>query len=137
VNWPKTKNPRSVFNPLLGYRRQAEWNDLSNHLSLYPWEHEGPDLWVTVRVPEGIHRASLYFFNKDGQSGPDRYRDFPLELKQTLPDLEAMDRVPALARTRVTDFWGGVYKQFALCGPAQFSFKVHRNHSHYYASGVA
>ena len=87
-------------------------------------------MWVTVTVPAGVHRASLYFYNKDGQSGQDRYRDFPIELKNTLTSQKQMNAAPTLARARVTDFWGGVYQQFALCGPAKFSFKVRRNHSH-------
>ncbi len=129
VTWPRTDNPRSLFSPLLGYRRQSDWNDLSNFLDNYPWAHEGPDLWVMVKVPAGVHRASLYFFNKDGQRGHDRYRDYAIELKNTLPDMIKLDAAPAIARTRVTDFWGGVYEQFALCGPAQFSFKMRRTHS--------
>ena len=130
VNWPRTINPRSLFDPLSGYRRQSEWNDYGNELDVYPWAFEGPDLWVTVTVPVGVHRASLYFFNKDGQSGQDRFRDFPIELKNTLPNQKQMNAAPTLARARVADFWGGVYEQFALCGPAKFSFKVRRNHSH-------
>ena len=35
-------------------------------------------------------------------------------------DLTRVDALPTQARTRVTDFWGGVYKQFALRGPATF-----------------
>jgi hypothetical protein len=130
INWLKTDVPRSVYSPILGYRRQAEWSDYGNILDYHPWSHEGPDIWVNVTVPAGMHRASLYFFNKDGQADQNRFRDYPIELKRTLPDLQEMDEAPALARTRVSDFWGGVYKQFALCGPAKFSFKVGRNHSY-------
>ena len=130
INNPHTDNPRSLFSPLLGYRRQSEWNDYGNELDVYPWAFEGPDLWVAVTVPAGVHRASLYFYNKDGQSGQDRYRDFPIELKNTLTNQKQMNAAPTLARARATDFWGGVYQQFALCGPAKFSFKVRRNHSH-------
>ena len=129
ISWTRTDNPRALFSPLLGFRRQSEWNDYGNELDVYPWSFEGPDLWVTVTVPAGVHRASLHFFNKDGQSGQNRYRDFPIELKNTLPNQKQMNAAPTLARARVSDFWGGVYQQFALCGPAKFSFKVRRNHS--------
>ncbi len=192
VTSPNTQIADSLFDPLLGHRRQAEWIDLSNSfVGLYPWSYDGPDIWLTVQVPGGLHRASLYFHNKDGQSNTDRFRDFPVELKGIateapapaefdLParletvrklqrqlaaartkfkpgspeivalqkqvadaralltqntgaasdaDLRRADALPTLARTRVTDFWGGVYKQFALRGPATFYFKVRRNHS--------
>ena len=146
-----------------------------------------------MKVPDGLHRASLYFHNKDGQSNTDRFRDFMVEVKgvgtEIVPaepafdlktrlanyqdlqrqlkearakfapasaevvalqkqvaaarkllmgqatggsddaELRRADGLPTQARTRVTDFWGGVYKQFALRGPATFYFKVRRNHS--------
>ena len=198
VTFADTQIHDSLFDPLLGHRRQAEWIDLSNSfVGLYPWAYDGPDIWLSVQVPDGLHRASLYFHNKDGQSGTDRFRDFPVELKGVAtekatatakPTLQArlgavqklqsqlaeartkfaagspeitslqkqiadarrllaqgtgatgtgatgegalsrIDALPTLAHMRVTDFWGGVYKQFALRGPATFYFKVRRNHS--------
>lgn len=201
VTFANTQIPASLFDPLLGHRRQAEWIDMSNSfVGLYPWAYDGPDIWLSVRVPAGLHRASLYFHNKDGQSGTDRFRDFTVEAKgvasdETVPtdpaadlktrveavselrrqlkearakfkpdspevlalekqvasaralmmesaragatqnagadddELRRVDALPTQARARVTDFWGGVYKQFALRGPATFYFKVRRNHS--------
>ena len=193
VTFADTQIPASLFDPLLGHRRQAEWIDLSNSfVGLYPWAYDGPDIWLSVQVPEGLHRASLYFHNKDGQSNTDRFRDFGVEVKGVSPDANApavtdlktrvealqelqrqltvartkfkpgspeitslteqiaiarallmqgtaqgsndaelrrVDALPTQAQTRVTDFWGGVYKQFALRGPATFYFKVRRNHS--------
>ena len=198
VTFANTQIPASLFDPLLGHRRQAEWIDMSNSfVGLYPWAYDGPDIWLSVQVPAGLHRASLYFHNKDGQSNTDRFRDFIVEAKgvasetpdapdaatelktrveavqelrrqltsarakfkadspeiselekqlagaralmtQRIPgaapqtddaELRRVDGLPTQARTRVTDFWGGVYKQFALRGPATFYFKVRRNHS--------
>jgi hypothetical protein len=194
VTFAKTQIHDSLYSPLLGHRRQAEWIDLSNSfVGLYPWAFDGPDIWLSVKVPAGLHRASLYFHNKDGHSSTDRFRDFPIEVKgaatagapaptevdiktrieavqklqrqltlarakfaadsaeikslqkqvttahqqlrQVLAtgnnnsELTRIDALPTLARARVTDFWGGVYKQFALRGPATFHFKVRRNHS--------
>ena len=194
VTFANTQIHDSLYDPLLGHRRQAEWIDLSNSfVGLYPWAYDGPDIWLSVQVPDGLHRASLYFHNKDGESGTDRFRDFPVELKSvaaedapatpkfdiparlaamrqlqrqladartkfapTSPEITVLkkqvaaarqillqaataanndseltrvDASPTLAHTRVTDFWGGVYKQFALRGPATFYFKVRRNHS--------
>lgn len=150
ITWANPDTRRALYDPLVGHRRHAEWTDLSNFLNTYPWEWDGPDLWVTVKVPAGVHRASLYFYNKDGQRGHDRYRDFPIELKRAptgdpkfkeMPVdyrnelrrsravLSHVDLTPTLARTRVSDFWGSMYKQFALRGPGTFYFKVGRNHS--------
>ena len=198
VTFANTQIPASLFDPLLGHRRQAEWIDMSNSfVGIYPWAFDGPDIWLSVQVPAGLHRASLYFHNKDGQSNTDRFRDFIVEVKGVAsenpdaPDAETelktrveavqalrrqliaarakfaadspevsalekqladarslmtqriagaapetddaelrrVDGLPSQARTRVTDFWGGVYKQFALRGPATFHFKVRRNHS--------
>jgi Two component regulator propeller len=64
-------DPRVLYNPMIGYRRQADWDD---HGEAYPMSHEGPDVWASVVVPEGLHQISLYFFNKDGHDGHNRYR---------------------------------------------------------------
>ncbi len=37
---------------------------------------------------------------------------------------------PILARTRVKDFFGGVYKQFAVTGPGAFDFAIRRNYGY-------
>jgi len=187
VTWANPQTRNALYDPLVGHRRHAEWTDVSNFLNLYPWAWEGPDVWVTVKVPAGVHRVSLYCYNKDGQNGANRFRDQPIELhrvpsgpprpdavlvrlqqqraalqkrrltalKTLAPasqqvrvlnrqiaalgyqlsryaasaDLVRVNETPILARARVTDFWDGVYKQFALCGPATFAFKVARDHS--------
>jgi hypothetical protein len=125
-----SQNPRALHNPLRGTRRIAEWNDGSWQADRYPLAFEGPDLWATVEVPAGVHRVSLHFYNKDGHSGANRYRDYLLELKTFHEDLQEADAAPTLARARVLDFWGGVYHQFAVCGPGKFRIKIGRNNSH-------
>jgi len=130
IQWLKTDNPKVLYNPILGHRRQGEWNDGAFDQKKYPFSHEGPDLWAIVTVPEGAHRVSLYFYNKDGHDGRNRYRDYLVELKRFMDDPDAADAQPALARARVRDFWGGVYKQFAVSGPGKFLFKIGRNRSH-------
>ena len=150
-----------------------------------PWAFDGPDIWLSVQVPAGLHRASLYFHNKDGQSNTDRFRDFIVEIKGVAsenpdaPDAETelktrveavqalrrqliaarakfaadspevsalekqladaralmtqriagaapetddaelrrVDGLPSQARTRVTDFWGGVLQTVRLARP--------------------
>ena len=123
VRWD---DPRVLYNPHVGYRRQADWDD---HAEAYPMTHEGPDVWVGVEVPEGIHRVTLYFFNKDGHSGHNRYRDYLLELKGYAPTPAAAEKKPTLAAARVKNFWGGVHKSFAVQGPGKYLVKVGCNDS--------
>lgn len=126
VQAERTDNPKSLYNPVMGYRRQADWDD---HGEVYAMEHEGPDVWVMVQVPTGIHRVSLYFFNKDGTDGSNRYRDYIVQLKPYATSLKAADKLPDLAWTRVHDFWGPVYKSFLVAGPQPYLFKISRNNS--------
>lgn len=85
-------NPNALYSPTLGHRREAEWDD---HAEAYPMTYEGPDIWVIVKVPEGVHRVSFYFNNRGGHSGNNRFRDYLIEWKQ-LPDAE--DVSPDLLR---------------------------------------
>ncbi len=90
---------------------------------------DGPDVWITVQVPEGFHRFSLYLFNKDGHDNTNRYRDYLIQIKQGSKSSELHEKFPNLAQARVINFWGGVYQQFALHGPSQYLVRVSRNSS--------
>lgn len=126
---------RSLYNPSTGHRVEAEFNDFSFNRETYPPEWEGPDLWVDVKVPAGIHCVSLYFTNNDEQTGTDdnkarnKLRDFDLQLLAWGEVKDAVQKSTPLARARVTDFRGGVYKQFVVAGPGRYYVRVGRNHS--------
>lgn len=126
VHWIKTDNSKVLYNPVIGYRRQADWDD---HGEAYSTSYEGPDIWISVTVPEGVHRISLYFFNKDGHDGANRCRDYSVELKAYKPATQETETLASLACTRVRDFWGPVYKQFVVRGPAKYCIKIQRNGS--------
>ena len=117
---------RVLYNPTLGYRRQADWDD---HGEVYPAQHQGPDIWVGVTVPAGTHRVSLYFFNKDGHDGDNRARDYLVEVYQGTQELQHSQTAPVLARARVRDFWGGVYKTFVVQGAGDYFFRIRKNNS--------
>lgn len=119
-------DPRVLYNPLIGYRRQA---DIDDNGEVYPLTYEGPDMWVGARVPAGVHRVALYFFNKDGHDGHNRVRDYIVDIKRGHEDIILAENFPTLARTRVRDFWGGVYKQFVLQGPGDYYFVIRKNNS--------
>ena len=135
--WVHTDDPRVLWDPIPGYRREAEWDD---HAEVYPQSFDGPDVWAKVSVPAGLHRLSLYFMNKDGHDGLNRVRDYRVELKAEPADMpqdkwisaaEAAnpDAMPTLTAARVHDFWYGVYERFLVRGPAVYMVKVGKNGS--------
>lgn len=153
-HWLKTDNPNVLYYPDAGYRRETEIDD---HGEGYPQWHEGPDIWMLVDVPEGMQRMSLYFFNKDGHEDANRYRNYTVEVRECLSDttrfhaerfwspgwnpsgtqveqfsdyqIKLASKQPVLASARVRDFWGGVYKSFAVSGGHFYWVKIAKNDS--------
>ncbi|MDR2170924.1 MAG: hypothetical protein LBP59_12345, partial [Planctomycetaceae bacterium] len=147
IHWMKSDDPRVLWNPYLGYRRQAEWDD---HGEAYSWSMDGPDLWYMVEIKrEGIFRIGMYFFNKDGHVGSNRMRDytievypasnawtknieinqFPHEWKKFAQQAETQVRkMQPLAKGRVNVFWGGVHKYFVVSGAGNYFVKIDRNY---------
>ncbi len=112
-------------------RREAEIND---HGEPYPRTAEGPDLYFLIRVPQGQFVLSLYDFNKDGHAATCRRRDNIISIRKHgnnyLFDIDDFIHQPELARTRVRNFWGGVYKKFLVQGPIELTIKLDRNYSY-------
>jgi hypothetical protein len=122
AHWLESDNPKVLWDSIIGGRREAEWDD---HAEAYEQSYEGPDIWVTVVVPSGSHRVSLYFFNKDGHEGPNRYRDYLVEIKPWVSDLRLAPLEKTLARCRVRDFWIPSYEQFSLSASETTRFSIH------------
>ncbi|NNM85540.1 MAG: hypothetical protein HKL96_07275 [Phycisphaerales bacterium] len=146
-----THNPRSLYIPQLGYRRQTNWDD---HGESYPTTFQGPDLWVRLHLhTSGLYRLSLYLYNKDGHSGSDRQRDwiievYPLQRPYCRPMIRpvlsamvfqnnylaqrwaawAMQATP-LAVDRAVNFWAPLYTRFALAGPGEYMVRLVRGSS--------
>lgn len=128
----ESDDPRILFDPRLGFRRKGHAADGSVNVAEYPPSREGPDLLLTVRMPEGVHRVSLYMVNPHGHRGLNFLCDHEIELwraETTYEEMSDPENEP-LARARVRDFYGGVYKQFAVRGPGEFVFRIRRNHSY-------
>ena len=143
ITFLTSTDQRVLYDPVVAVRRQAEIDD---HGESYSITHEGPDLWITVEFPEGFHEISLYFYNKDGHDGDNRFRDYLLEIRRCVTgpstgrekgisgtrlgayseEINDAAAVPVLARARVRDFWGGVYKRFSLVGPGRYWCRVHK-----------
>ena len=120
----------SLYSLELQHRRDAAVNDLDVNQTPYPESHPGPDLWVHVTVPEGVQCLSLYFRNYAAHGYfRNKSLDFDLCVVPDDPDPAKVQAAPPLARARVNDFWGGVYKQFLVCGPGKFVVKIGRNRS--------
>ncbi|MDR1479080.1 MAG: hypothetical protein LBJ00_09070, partial [Planctomycetaceae bacterium] len=142
VHWIQTNERRSLWNPYAGSRRQSEWDD---HGEAYPISFDGPDVWYILKIyHEGVFKIGMYFFNKDGHGGMNRFRDYVIEFyhspqarydkhadRQLLGQIgeTAVHKTNQLAKSRVRDFWGGVHKQFIVKGPATYIVKVRRNYS--------
>lgn len=155
VHWVNKPDNRNVlFCPTSGTRTEAEWDD---HGEVYSYSFDGPDVWALVRVPEGRHLVSLYFYNPNGRDDKVAgHRDYLVEARKLIrpsvppkaltrsialcevnlsPDSVEKELIrqlksPVLARCRVKDFSGsGVYKTFLLNGAGCYGFRVVRNHS--------
>jgi hypothetical protein len=73
---------------------------------------------------------SLYFQNYDAQEGSDnKLRDYDIQVLHPEESQALTLKGAPLARARVTDFWGGVYKQFMVSGPAKYVVRIGRNRS--------
>jgi hypothetical protein len=142
LHWVKTDNPRSLWDPFNGYRRQAEWDD---HGEAYSMNKDGPDLWYWLEISDdGMFSPRMYFFNKDGHNGNNRFRDYVIEIysanerfeghpfdvwkKYSLLAERAVRLQKPLAKSRVNNFWGGVYKEFLL-PKGMYYVKIRRNYS--------
>ena len=154
VQWLYTDNPSSLEMPPIYYdsrlkkglaplpgeasspiknRRQAELDD---HGEVYSKTLDGPDIFVTLQVPDGDFTLSFYDFNKDGDGADpnNRMRDYRLSLRShplnlALDNIDEFETWPELAKGRIRDFRGGVYKRFLVRGPQAITIRVNRNYS--------
>lgn len=109
----KPENPNMPFLP--GGRRRVmfEWND-GGWQSAFNADFEGPDLWLDVQVPAGLSRITLYHFIPGKFDSRNRRRDFTAELLKYDPDLNAAQRAPVLADTRIVPDQAGSYRTFLV-----------------------
>ena len=127
MHWATTDNKKSLYDQFIGHRRQAEWDD---HGETYPATYDGPDIWIKVEINEPkVQSISLYFMNKDGHDGDNSYRDYMLEVRKAPVNSTFSYDLPVIARGRVVNFWGGVYKSFLVEGPGKYFVTLRRNYS--------
>lgn len=122
------QNPRD-----LPYRREAEFD---NHHEAYPTLYDDIQVYMdlNLKTHPGWFVVSFYFFNKDGHSGSNRFRDYTIEFKDAItqdPGYEKrFDRLPVYARSRVHHFRGGVYHRYLVQGGRNYTARLGNNHSY-------
>ena len=127
VHQMRSEQGRVLYDPKLGHRRQADWDDNAETM---PMSVEGPDVWAKVSVPAGTHRMSFYVYNQDREYHLVWLRDYTLEVRRgEATTVEQAERLPTQAKTRLYEFWGGVYKRFVVQGPSTVWVKVAKNNS--------
>ncbi len=124
LTWLSSQRRNVLYDPCVGLRRQAEWDDHGESVSM---SEAGPGLVLKVQVPSGAHCVSLYFTNKDGHSGWNRYRDYLITVIRQ--NSGVADAPSIAARSRVRDFCGGVYKQFVLPDMGTYLVTIAKQHS--------
>lgn len=113
VSQREDDDPVALWDPFVRTHRPANRDDYGEQ---YPIGG-GPDLVLALEVPEGAHVLSLYFANDYNYYEPNRAYTITVE-----------DEGLA-AVTEVRDFGGGVYKRFAVTGPASLRVHIWRNTS--------
>jgi len=144
LQWRYTDNPRALEMPAAYTSSRVQkhyttWNqdrretEVDDHGEAYPQDMDGPNVYATVTVPEGLYYLSLYHLNKDGHDADNRERDYRLSVRTHsglfLEDVRGFNTQPELAHGRVRSFWGGVWKRFLVRGPATLTVEVNRNSS--------
>ncbi|HUB27241.1 MAG TPA: hypothetical protein VL992_17585 [Tepidisphaeraceae bacterium] len=83
--WQETLRNRNLkavlYDPERSARAYGEINDSGANSPQTPMVVEGPDLYVKLTVPAGVHRVSLYFSNIDGHAGRNVYNDYYIQVK--------------------------------------------------------
>lgn len=100
----------------------------------YEFSHDGPHIFVSMDIPEGLHLVSFYFVNYDGFHRNCRTRDYNLSLREHahpyhLSDISGFEDQPEIAKGRVTRFTGGVWKRYMVKGPIWLDMKIDRSNS--------
>jgi hypothetical protein len=112
-------------------RRQTEWNDGGNNV---PRGGNGPGLYADIQVPEGAYEVGFYHDNDNGYQTRNRYRDFTVSVREnpsgtSVQNHNEFAQWPEITRSRIHEFWGGVYTRLLVKGPAAFTVQIGRNHS--------
>ncbi len=84
--------PSSLWDPFVGDRRQAEWDD---HGEAYVSSAAGPGLWINIKIPIGLFRASIYFYpyRAHDHATSREYRDLDIQVGISPPANQPFNRL--------------------------------------------
>ncbi|NLE56200.1 MAG: hypothetical protein GX617_14790, partial [Lentisphaerae bacterium] len=111
----REKDPVALWNPHEKSHTSANRDDYGEQ---YPLGN-GPDLLMACEIPAGRHVLALYFAND--------YNYYESQRAYTVSVTDGEGRLLCLAPVR--NFGGGLYKRFAVQGPARLEFRIWRNMS--------
>lgn len=125
IHWASVVDEKRdvLWMPRNCFRREAEWDD---HGEAYLTSMEGPGLEVSVKMPSGINRIDLYFYNPNPDSGAESNRNYRIEVGLADGDGKFSSR-PAVAY--VNGFERGVFKRFLTYSSGEYKVKLFRNNS--------
>jgi hypothetical protein len=110
-----TDDVRALRNPMEGRRRYSSWDD---HGEAHPFDMKGPDLLVTLEIPAGLHRLTLYFIDWDWHN-TDRPRGQRVFIRDEKDEL--------VCSANVARFGEGVYKVFGVVGPRKLRVRIQKD----------
>ncbi|MFA6912402.1 MAG: hypothetical protein WCQ61_04705, partial [Proteiniphilum sp.] len=111
----RDEDPVALWNPHEKSHTSANRDDYGEQ---YPLGN-GPDLLMFCEIPTGRYVLALYFAND--------YNYYESQRAYTISVTDADRSLLCLAPVR--NFGGGLYKRFAVQGPAQLKFRIWRNMS--------
>lgn len=106
----KIGNKAGLFDPHTGLYRSSSWDD---HGEIYPRNHAGPDLVVTLDIPKGDFFLSFYYC-----WGKRRYK---VEIKDSNGKL--------FDNRNIGDFGGGAYYKYLVKGPIELNVRIYKGNS--------
>lgn len=107
-------DPSMIYDPQHTPRGPRNWDDGGEKYT----PATGPDLLVTIPVPQGASRLSLYFVNDRNYYEPSR--------RYTIYVTDA-ESGAVLAAAPLRDFVSGVYAHFRVSGPRNLCVRIWRN----------
>jgi outer membrane protein assembly factor BamB len=122
----KTADVRALQCRTFEGRRYSSWDD---HGEAYGLNSNHPGIYVSVTLPPGAWRMSLYFVNFDGHNGENVCRDYAVSVLNGNGNNASPDSGEVLARCRVSNFFGGVWKTFLLPGARKYTIRVEKKYS--------
>ena len=145
VHWLYTDNPNTLEMPPVylhsrvlkkytTWERNRRQSEVDDHGEEYPYQKDGPHNYVSLQIPAGDFVLSLYNFNKDGEGGENRKRDYRVSIRphnenKPLENIDDFWQQPELATARFRDFRSSVWKRFLVRGPQKLTIEVSKNYS--------